>query len=58
MNFWKNFLQEANTGRGLKMGNWMRVYVTYVLPVIVVLLFLIGINDKFHILQWLAGLTG
>ena len=55
---WKNFLQEANTGRGLKMGNWMRVYVTYVLPVIVVLLFLIGINDKFHILQWLTGLTG
>ena len=23
-----------------------------------VLLFLIGINDKFHILQWLTGLTG
>ena len=51
---WRSFTREANTGRGLKVGNWMRVYVTYVLPVIILFLFLVGINDKFHITQWFA----
>ena len=51
---WRSFTREANTGRGLKVGNWMRVYVSYVLPVIILFLFLVGINDKFHITQWFA----
>ncbi len=38
-----NFLQEVNTGKGLKVGRWIRPYVTYVLPLIIVLVFLIGI---------------
>lgn len=43
----KNFKAEANEGRGLKVGNWMRVYMSYILPVIILVLFVIGIWDKF-----------
>ncbi len=47
---WKNFTREANTGSGLKVkGNAMRIYATYILPLIVLAIFLIGLNDKFHI---------
>lgn len=40
---WKNFMREANEGKGLKVANWMRPYMTYVLPIIVLVVFLIGI---------------
>ena len=40
---WKNFVAEANQGEGLKVQKWMRPYVTYVLPVIVGTIFVIGI---------------
>ncbi len=36
---WDAFLAEANTGSGLKVRNWMRWYMTWVLPVIVVAIF-------------------
>ncbi len=39
---WKNFVNEANTGKGAKMAAWMRPYVTYVLPVIILVLFVGG----------------
>ncbi len=29
----ENFLAEANAGKGLKLGKWIRPYVTYVLPI-------------------------
>ena len=44
---WKNFKEEANTGRGLKVADWMRPYLTYVLPLIVLFIFAFGIYDKF-----------
>ena len=44
---WDNFIAEANTGKGLKMKKWMRGYITYVLPVIIVALFIIGVVTKF-----------
>lgn len=44
---WKNFKAEANTGNGLKMHDWMRVYLTYLLPLIVLFIFAFGIYDKF-----------
>ena len=40
---WKKFTDEANTGKGLKVKNWMRGYITYVLPVIIAALFLLGL---------------
>ena len=44
---WKNFMQEVNTGKGLKMKGWMRGYVTYVLPPVIFILFVIGIYNFF-----------
>ena len=44
---WKNFTTEANTGKGLKMQNWMRVYITYILPLNVLYIFFFGLYDKF-----------
>lgn len=44
---WKNFQEEANTGRGWKVRNWMRPYLTYILPLIVLFIFGFGIYDKF-----------
>lgn len=40
---WDKFLGEANEGVGLKVAKWMRPYMTYVIPVIVLVIFLIGI---------------
>ena len=32
------YMKEANTGEGLKMPGWLRIYVTYILPVLIVFL--------------------
>ena len=40
---WKNFTAEANEGKGLKVANWMRGYMTFVLPVVLIVIFLVGI---------------
>ncbi|MFA6765161.1 MAG: sodium-dependent transporter, partial [Sphaerochaetaceae bacterium] len=39
---WKNFVTEADTGKGLKFPKWTRAYVTYVLPLIVITVFVMG----------------
>ena len=44
---WKNFLAEANTGEGLKFPKWVRIYVTFVVPLIVLFLFFQGYWSKF-----------
>lgn len=44
---WENFQKEANEGKGLKIRSWMRIYMSYILPVIVIVLFVLGIKDKF-----------
>ncbi len=44
---WDNFMLEVNTGKGLKFPRWIRKYVTYVLPVIVLFLFAQGYITKF-----------
>ena len=40
---WEKFLQEANEGTGLKVAQWMRPYVTYVLPVLVAVILIMGL---------------
>ena len=40
---WDNFVKEANEGTGIKVQRWMKPYVTYVLPLIVILVFILGI---------------
>ena len=32
---WSNFMNEANAGEGIKFPNWVRVYVKYILPLII-----------------------
>ena len=57
----ENFLKEANTGKGVKMPHWLKPYLTYVLPVIIIAIFFIGIfnfqfADNFTILGWIKSL--
>ncbi len=44
---WQNYTAEANTGKGLKIQKWMRGYMTYVLPVIMAALLIIGLVNYF-----------
>lgn len=57
----ENFLAEANAGKGLKMPRWLKPYLTYVLPLIIVSIFVMGIlqfkfADNFTILSWIQSL--
>ncbi len=40
---WDNFTAEANQGKGIKVQKWMRGYMTYVLPVVIFIVFIVGI---------------
>ncbi len=44
---WDNFKKEANEGKGLKIRDGMRFYITYILPVIITVLFAVGIYNFF-----------
>ena len=44
---WKSFYQEANEGSGMKLPGWCRRYVTYILPLIILFIFVMGYKDKF-----------
>ncbi len=44
---WKSFTEEANTGKGLKVKSFMRGYCKYALPVIILVLFFMGIYNFF-----------
>lgn len=43
----KGFLEEVNTGAGLKFKKWMRIYLSYLLPFIILFIFVMGYLDKF-----------
>ncbi len=43
----ENFMQEANTGTGLKVKRWMYGYMKFVLPVIIAVLFVMGAINPF-----------
>ncbi len=43
---WKNYTDEANTGKGMKIPKWLRIYATYVLPIVIILICIFGIKDK------------
>ena len=40
---WENFMREANTGKGLKVKNWMKPLFCYIVPAIVLALYIIGL---------------
>ncbi len=45
---WDNFLKETNEGNGWKFPEWSRLYVSFILPLIVLGIFFKGYWDKFH----------
>jgi len=40
---WKNFETEMNSGKGLKLPRWMKAYMTYVLPLIIIAVLIMSI---------------
>ena len=40
---WKNFVAEANEGKGLKVASWMRWIITIVVPIIILTIFVVGL---------------
>lgn len=44
---WNNFTKEADEGIGIKFPKWIRIYVSYILPIIVLYIFIKGYIDKF-----------
>ncbi len=44
---WNNFMAEVNQGKGMKFPKWIRIYVTYILPLIVIFIFVQGYISKF-----------
>ncbi|MBQ8605710.1 MAG: sodium-dependent transporter [Clostridia bacterium] len=57
----ENFIKEANAGKGLKMPRWLKPYLTYVLPLIIISIFIMGIlnfqfADNFTIMGWIKSL--
>lgn len=45
---WGNFLAEANEGEGIKFPTAVRFYISYILPIVVLVIFFKGYWDKFH----------
>ena len=45
---WKNFLREANTGKGAKFPAFIRNYMLWVIPVVVAIIYLKGYYDMFQ----------
>lgn len=56
---WQNFLGEANSGEGIKLPakDWLRSYMTYILPAIVIIIYVKGYWDKFGPAQWDQGVV-
>ena len=44
---WKNFMAEANTGKGLKVRSWMRWVFTIAIPAIIIIIFVMGLVSFF-----------
>ena len=44
---WERFVEESNTGKGLKIPSWLRPYTTFVLPVIIIAVFVAGLIPFF-----------
>ena len=40
---WDNYLGELNCGKGMKMGAWMRPYMTWILPLIIVVVLVMSV---------------
>ncbi len=44
---WKNFIEEVNTGAGIKFPAYLRLYMTYFIPPVICVIYLKGYYDMF-----------
>ncbi|MFI3236981.1 MAG: sodium-dependent transporter [Lachnospiraceae bacterium] len=44
---WDNFIEEANLGKGVKFPKFLRVYITYIVPIAVLYVFFMGYKNLF-----------
>ena len=44
---WDKFIAEANAGKGMKVKNWMKPIFMYVVPIIVLVVYVVGMIDFF-----------
>jgi NSS family neurotransmitter:Na+ symporter len=44
---WNNFIDEVNTGKGKSLSNRFRIYFTWILPLIIVFVYIKGYYDMF-----------
>lgn len=46
---WENFLLETNSGIGSKFPKWARLYVSYIIPLLIIYIFIQGYISKFFL---------
>ena len=44
---WDSFIKETNIGSGFKFPSWLKVYMTFILPAVIVVIYLKGYYDTF-----------
>ncbi|HJI80999.1 MAG TPA: sodium-dependent transporter [Eggerthellaceae bacterium] len=49
---WKSFVAEANFGKGIAFPTWSRIWVSYGIPVLIVIIFIMGYAPK--VMTWLG----
>ena len=42
-------MEEANAGTGLKMPAWLQIYCKWILPVLIISLFILGVYKRFAV---------
>lgn len=40
---WNNYFEEVNTGKGMKMPKWLKPYLSYILPVVLLIVFIVSV---------------
>ena len=48
---WKSFIKEADSGKGVKFPQWSRIYVSFILPAIVLFIFIMGYVQKLSLIH-------
>lgn len=43
---WKNFVKEADAGKGIKFPQWSRLWLKYGIPVLIIIIFIMGYAPK------------
>ena len=46
---WERFLAEANAGEGSRFPSWLRLYCAYGVPLVVFVIFVLGLLRRFHV---------